>query len=1521
MTMRTLYYSIALSFVILTNSCYSQIALRPISTTFLDGAFADGAAEISTYDPFSKKLFVVNGSLSRIDIFDFENPYAPNFTGSIDISSYGGAVNSIVSFDGYLAAAIEGFVKQDPGTVVIFSSEGSFVNQVSVGVLPDMIGIDHSHTKLATANEGEPSDDYTNDPEGSISIIDIAGGVGNLTQDQVVTIDFQLYEYIRQSFESMNNDWDFVASPMSYGLTGQYRWGVVSALGGRVAVHGTQFWGIQDLDNSQVSGATPHILSFESKDVTGRSRAQVLIRHFSQNFESGDYLQVKLKTYANQNWEDIPAISLNLNQSGWTTERYFLDDTDGTVEVQIIAYCDDVDDIAGIEDVHISFLDESTRVFGNNRLSSVKQDLEPEYVAFSEDDQRAFVTMQENNAIAIIDLTNNTILDIKGLGFKDHSLLQNAMDVSDNGSVINIATWPVKGMFQPDAISSFESNGETYYAIANEGDARAYGGFNEEFRVSSRNLDDLLFPNETTLKQNVNLGRLRITSALGDTDFDGDFDELYSYGARSFSILNSQGEMIYDSGKDFEQITSAQDPNHFNSNNDDNTSFDSRSDDKGPEPEGVVVGEIHGRNYAFVGLERVGGIMVYDVTDPFSPQFIQWVNNRGWEALEGTSEALDMGPEGIMFIPKDISPNERDLVVLSNEISGTMTVFEVTVDLTVSGEVGLQTFELDQSPLIGNASGFDVFEGGASGLTYLPNTDNEFLIISDRGPNADAINHPLAQGDTKVFVFPDYAPKIHHIRAENGLIEILDTDTLKKPNGNSVLGLPLPLNAGNTGELALDTQDNILSTDPWGLDSEGIVRGQDGYYYVCDEYGSSVWKIDENAQAIKRYTPFPLEEEDYSLDALVGKRRPNRGFEGIAAAPNGKIYAILQSPANNPDVTTGNNSRLHRIIEIDPLTDTWKTYLYSHKPSIGEIRERDWKIGDMVAVSNEEFLLIEHAERNEWNYKNIVKIDLSQATSIDSEDFSGLTPEQLINAETCLENGIVVAQGELLLDLLEAGWDRTLDKPEGLTIINDSTIAVINDNDFGIVSPNADGLIEATGKPTRLFIYTLPIDQRLDILPNDCSVVLEDASFCSNESVAWAAPEGYALYEWSNGFVGDTLSVDDAGIYTLRATDAGGCAAYSSAVLEIRGTPLLSLGEDINVCVNDTLSLIAVGEFSNISWSQGFETPEIEVLANDLNLGVNEIFAEVSNEQACSTRDTLIISVSSLPVVVLDEIYFQCQGEVLTLSTTNESDLHVWSTDEVSTSIEVSESGEYSVAVSNELGCVTLASTQVEFVPLPTPDLGANIEACEGTEVILSSGDWNTILWTDNSVEEELVVTASGTFGVSVTNTLGCEGSDEVEVFFLPLPEFELQEVVEFCQDSLATIEIDTDFDVLWSNGTVGNTLEADQEGVYTATVTDGFGCSSESEVFLDEVVCVGVSESNASLWKVYPNPVNDVLTIECPISAQIEVRDISGRVIHQVANASSDKIQLDTTNWSAGVYVLVCHQQDQHIHFLLEKW
>ncbi len=525
---------------ILDDELHTPTAVENLGITFGTSYAIEGnnpGSEIVAHDPTTERLFVINSGNASVEILDFSNPLNISAITTVDLSAYGEESTSVAHYNGLVAATAVPDAVDDNGTIIFMDTDGTILSTVEVGSLPDMITFSHDGNMLLVANEGQPNDDYTIDPEGSISVIDLTVGATNLTQANVTTLDFHAF-------------------------------------------------------NTQ---------------------------------------ETQLKT-------------------------------------------------AGV------------RIFGPN--ASVSQDLEPEYITVSEDNTKAWVTLQENNAIAVINLINLQITDIWPLGYKDHSLAENALDTSNEQDFIFMANWPIKGMYMPDAIANYTVNGNTYFVTANEGDAREYDAYEEEVDLEDLILDTSVFTNQAFLEIEENLGKLTFTNANGDIDNDNEYEELYVFGGRSFSIYDAtSGTQVYDSGSDFERIIK-EDPAYnaiFNANDDENE-LKNRSDNKGPEPEAVIVQEIDGTFYAFIGLERVGGFMVYDITNPNTPVFEGYYNNRSVTPGEDNIENLgDLAPESIVYVAPENNAEEKGLIVLANEVSATISVYTLDNDVLSTNDFELAT--------------------------------------------------------------------------------------------------------------------------------------------------------------------------------------------------------------------------------------------------------------------------------------------------------------------------------------------------------------------------------------------------------------------------------------------------------------------------------------------------------------------------------------------------------------------------------------------------------------------------------------------------------------------------------------------------------------------------------------------------------------------------------------------------------------------------------------------------------------
>ena len=333
---------------------------------------------------------------------------------------------------------------------------------------------------------------------------------------------------------------------------------------------------------------------------------------------------------------------------------------------------------------------------GNVINTTVAMDLEPEYVSISKDNKYAYVSIQENNGLAIINLEDNSV-ELKSLGFKDWSDLQ--IDASDKDGGVNFKSYPgLYGMYQPDTISSFSWKGANFIVSANEGDAREYffdvtdeadcaakGGLDYDeddgclaYIDESRVEDLTLAANFDYLNNDDDdIGRLKVSTVKGNTNDDGQYESLYAYGARSFTIWDSNGLVVFDSGDDIGRITASVHGEAFNNNEDENEG-DTRSDDKGAEPEALTIGTIDERTFAFIGLERMGGIMVYDITNPYDVQFEDYFYNRG--VIEGADITGDLAPEGMVFVTAEQSATGEPLLIIGNEISGSIAVWQIAAN-------------------------------------------------------------------------------------------------------------------------------------------------------------------------------------------------------------------------------------------------------------------------------------------------------------------------------------------------------------------------------------------------------------------------------------------------------------------------------------------------------------------------------------------------------------------------------------------------------------------------------------------------------------------------------------------------------------------------------------------------------------------------------------------------------------------------------------------------------------------------
>ncbi len=933
----------------------NQINLSPIGTFT-----SDAGAEIVAHDPTTQRLFVTTGD--TIEVIDITDPANPTKVNDIDVTSIGGGANSVAVKDGIVAVAVEAETKQDNGTVAFYDTDGVLINSVTVGPLPDMLTFTPDGTKVIVANEGEPDDEYVVDPEGSISIIDISGGVASLTDTNVSTADFTAFnsrkqELINKGVKIFGERADGTKATVAEDLEPEYI---------AVSPDGSQAFVTLQENNAVavVDLGTATVLDILPLGVKDHSKGQPTVTNYKVQglgpITNGDGVALTTSSgqtidlgglsglyYAGQDGEKIKFVSVpdrgpnpdtfkeDKNGDGTddtvrplalpdyqariveieldtstgvasvTNEIFLTRDDNGTSlpitgapnfvfdvdgnqvdEFPVDAAGNDVPldpfggDLEGIvidpsgnywmvdeyrpaiyqfdangvllnrfipegtaasagqaegtygtetlpaeyanrrrnrgfeaialdtdEGILYSFI--QTPLANPDRDASDNSDVirilginpatgEPvaEYVYLLEDpavrsggrvdkigdavyvgggkfqvierdsavggDAKKFIfeidlkgatnvldttsllpgkTLEQHTADELVaqginPVHKTKVTNLPSIGYEagdkpeglallpdgrlavindndfglqdetipgDGSVLLNPnptktilglidfpegnqLDASNKDGAINIQNHPVFGLYQPDAIDSFTVDGKTYYITANEGDARIRPDgdieddqgnvlieegdiFDEEQRIGKATLDPDVFPNAAELQEDENLGRLKTTDTLGDLDGDGDFDKLFSFGGRSFSVWDEFGNLVFDSGDQIAKITAEQTPELFNANDGIPEEFDERSDDKGAEPESVTVGTINGKPYGFIGLERAGGgVLVYDLSDPTTPEFIQYVRTEG-----------DIAPEGLKFIPASESPNGNPVLAVANEESKTTTLYDIEV--------------------------------------------------------------------------------------------------------------------------------------------------------------------------------------------------------------------------------------------------------------------------------------------------------------------------------------------------------------------------------------------------------------------------------------------------------------------------------------------------------------------------------------------------------------------------------------------------------------------------------------------------------------------------------------------------------------------------------------------------------------------------------------------------------------------------------------------------------------------------
>ena len=975
-------------------------------SSFSNGTAGTNSAEIVAFDADVDRLYIANSIAAKLDIVNFANPALPVLITSISTTPYGN-INSVVAHDSIVALAIENINPQLNGSVVFLDYNGNFLNQVTVGAMPDMITFNKNYTKILTANEGEPNAAYTVDPEGSVSVVDLTPGIANLTNANVTTI----------------------------GLT-----------------------------------------SFNGQ------------------------------------------------------------------QVALVA--------------------QGIRIFSTS--ASVAQDLEPEYITISDDNTKAYVGIQEANALLTIDLTNNTIISLAALGYSPYGTgSNNALDASDqSGAILITGDLPIKGAYMPDALSFGTIGGQGYIFTANEGDSREFGTVVDANRINSTtfaNLDPIAFPDASILKNSKFLGRLSALKYSGDTDGDGDYDELHVMSGRSFSIRNATtGALVYDSKDLIEQLIA----NHptfaaiFNASNSTGTpSLKNRSDDKGPEVEGIYFQTINGKPYVFLALERIGGVMVFNVENPSSPVFVAYRNNRST-----TLSGPDLGAEGIVTIPAAISPNGNDIVILANEVSSTLSIYQVNTCATAAGAV---VTAAANSICVGASTTLSIPGSTGSSYQWLLNGQpiigetSTQLIAAQAGSYSVMVNSiTLACSDTSLIkvisttASPTVSASINQSVCAGSPVTLNGSGALTYSwnNGvtNAVAFIPVSTatytvtgtnQQGCTGTATTTVTVNALPVVSAGVDQ--TVCGGSSVTFTATGATNYVWNNGATGASLTVQTGTNLSSTSYFVT----------GTNSSTGCSSNDI--VLVNVLGLPTVFAGNDLTIcfgdSVILTGSGATSySWTNGVINNSPFIPQLTQTYTLTG----------------------------VDLNQCQNVDQITVF-VNPSPTVFAGNDIElceggNIVLVASGAQTYS-----WDNGAVNGVSFVPTNTTNYIVTGTNAYGCQDQD-DLLVTVNALPT----ISAGVNQTI----------------CAGDSILLQA-NGAANYTWNIGqFNGTYFQPASTMTLSVVGIDTNNCEGSSAFTVEVNPNPIIFLVSDTTVCdYNLPLQLTAAGNATSFLWSNGTSGTSISI--------------------------------------------------------------------------------------------------------------------------------------------------------------------------------------------------------------------------------------------------------------------------------------------------------------------------------------
>ncbi len=924
-------------------------------SSFSNGTAGTNSAEIVAYDSSNFRLYIANSIGRKLDIVDFSNPATPVLLNSISVIPYGN-INSVAVHNGIVALAIENINPQTNGLIVFLDADGNFINQVTVGAMPDMITFNKDYTKILTANEGEPNSTYSADPEGSISVVDLTGGIASLTDLNVTNIGFTDY-------------------------------------------------------NAQAA----------------------------------------------------------------------------------------------------SLIAQGIRIFSTS--ASVAQDLEPEYITVSTDNTKAFVAIQENNAMAVIDLATATIDTIYALGYSDYSS-GNGMDASDQSGSVLIGTTPVKGAYMPDAIAYSTINGQGYVFSANEGDSREFGSVVDAARISTLILDSAAFPDQNILKNNKFIGRLNGLRYSGDTDNDGDLDVIHTMGGRSFSIWNaSTGQLVFDSKDLIEQITSTHPATaaFFNASNSTGAAtLKNRSDDKGPEPEGVATAFIDGSSYLFVSLERVGGVLTFNVDDPANPIYVGYYNNR-----TTAGSGPDLGAEGIIRISAEASPNGNEIVILANEVSSTLSIYQINTCAQLSGAEMV-------------ASNDTICAGETTVLSFQPTTGTTFDWIKNNAIIPNQSNNTLDitdQGNYNLYVQNSTYACVDSSNTISIVVNELPTVLAVASDSTICVGQSITFNGQGAATYAWD--NNVT-------DGIAISPNSNGTYSVTGTDANGCTNTDDVSIVVNNLPTVSAVASDSTIcvgqsitfngQGAVTYAWDNNVTDGTAISPNANgTYSVTGTDANGCTNTDD--------VSID----------VNNLPTVSAVAsDSTICVGQSITFNGQG--AVTYAWDNNVTDGTVISPNTSATYSVTGTDTNG-----------CANTDDVSIVVNNLPTVSAVASDSTICVGQSITFNGQGADTYTWNNNVTngtAISPNTSGTYSVTGTDANGCVNSADVS----IVVNNLPVVDlgADITKCDYEAPITLNAGSHTSYLWNNNLTSATLSVTTSGTYSVTVSNAAGCVSTDEIVVNLQ---------------------------------------------------------------------------------------------------------------------------------------------------------------------------------------------------------------------------------------------------------------------------------------------------------------------------------------------------------------------------------